>query len=77
MNILGLIAGQEEDRSGDVFRFTDSPFGDALDEPFRLIRIAQAGEKAHPDKFDMEVYTDEFIFDSDDSKFYIYMAIED
>ena len=31
----------------------------------------------HPDKFDMEVYTDEFEHDSDDSRFYIYVAIKE
>ena len=39
--------------------------------------MAQTDVKIHPDRFDMEVYTDEFIFDSDDSKFYIYVAVTD
>lgn len=38
--------------------------------------LAQAGLTLHPDKFDMEVYDEDFLFDSDDSKFYIYVAIQ-
>ena len=38
--------------------------------------LAQASLKPHPDKFDMEVYDEDFKLGSDDSKFYIYVAIE-
>ncbi|MBN1453182.1 MAG: MerR family transcriptional regulator [Anaerolineales bacterium] len=37
--------------------------------------LAQAGLEVHPDKFDMEVYDKDFLFGSDDSKFYIYVAV--
>jgi AraC family transcriptional regulator len=50
-----------------------------LSETYRYIFetwIPQSHYKTHPDKFDMEVYTDEFIHDSEDSIFYIYVAIE-
>ena len=38
--------------------------------------LAQAGLQIHPDKYDMEVYTADFMPDSDDSKLYIYVAIQ-
>jgi hypothetical protein len=38
--------------------------------------LAQAGLKPHPDKFDMEVYDEAFKAGSDESIFYIYVAIE-
>jgi AraC family transcriptional regulator len=38
--------------------------------------LPQSDLELHPDKCDMEVYTEEFIPDSDDSKFYIYVAIK-
>ena len=53
---------------------------DSLGETFKFIYeswFPQSEVKMHPDRFDMEVYTDEFIFDSDESKFYIYVAVED
>ena len=53
---------------------------DSLGETYKYIYetwVPQTDVKIHPDKFDMEVYTDEFIFDSDDSKFYIYVAVVD
>ena len=37
--------------------------------------LPQSGMKVHPSKFDMEVYTAEFIPGSDDSKLYIYVAM--
>ncbi len=37
--------------------------------------VAQAGLQLHPSGFNMEVYTEEFMPDSDDSKFYIYLAL--
>lgn len=38
--------------------------------------LPQSEYKVHPSKFDMEVYTDEFMMNSDQSKFYIYVAID-
>jgi predicted transcriptional regulator YdeE/DNA-binding transcriptional MerR regulator len=38
--------------------------------------LAQAGLQVHPDKYDMEVYTEDFTPGSDDSKLYIYVAIQ-
>jgi predicted transcriptional regulator YdeE/DNA-binding transcriptional MerR regulator len=38
--------------------------------------LAQSGLQLHPDKFDMEVYDEDFKFGEDDSKFYIYVAIQ-
>jgi predicted transcriptional regulator YdeE/DNA-binding transcriptional MerR regulator len=52
---------------------------DTLGETYQYIyktALAQAGLKPHPGKFDMEVYDEEFKFGQDDSKFYIYVAIE-
>jgi predicted transcriptional regulator YdeE/effector-binding domain-containing protein len=52
---------------------------DNLGETYQFIYntgLAQAGLKPHPDKFDMEVYDKDFIFGSDASKFYIYVAVE-
>ena len=52
---------------------------DSLGETYQYIYntgLAQAGLKPHPDKFDMEVYDEDFIPDSAESKFYIYVAIE-
>ena len=52
---------------------------DKLGETYKYIFetwIPQSTYKVHPDKFDMEVYTNEFINDSDESKFYIYVAIQ-
>jgi predicted transcriptional regulator YdeE/DNA-binding transcriptional MerR regulator len=52
---------------------------DTLGETYQYIyntALAQAGLQVHPDKFDMEVYDKDFLFNSDDSKFYIYVAIQ-
>ena len=52
---------------------------DTLGETYAYIYntgLAQAGLEVHPDKFDMEVYDKDFLFGSDDSKFYIYVAIQ-
>ena len=38
--------------------------------------LAQAGLQVHPDRYDMEVYTEDFTPGSDDSKLYIYVAIQ-
>jgi predicted transcriptional regulator YdeE/DNA-binding transcriptional MerR regulator len=52
---------------------------DKLGETYQYIYnagLAQAGLKVHPDKFDMEVYGQDFLLGSDDSEFYIYVAIQ-
>ena len=52
---------------------------DSLGETYQYIYntgLAQAGLKPHPDKFDMEVYDQDFKLGSDESKFYIYVAVE-
>jgi predicted transcriptional regulator YdeE/DNA-binding transcriptional MerR regulator len=52
---------------------------DKLGETYQYIyhtALAQAGLTPHPDKFDMEVYDQDFIPDSDASKFYIYVAVQ-
>ncbi len=52
---------------------------DNLGETYQFIYntgLAQAGLKPHPDKFDMEVYDKDFKFGSDESRFYIYVAVE-
>ncbi len=52
---------------------------DGLGETYQYIYntgLAQAGLKPHPDKFDMEVYDEDFEIDSDTSKLYIYVAVE-
>ena len=38
--------------------------------------LPQSGMQLHPDKFDMEVYAEDFKLGSDESKFYIYVAIQ-
>jgi AraC family transcriptional regulator len=38
--------------------------------------LAQAGLQVHPDRYDMEVYTEDFTPGADDSKLYIYVAIQ-
>jgi predicted transcriptional regulator YdeE/DNA-binding transcriptional MerR regulator len=52
---------------------------DTLGETYQFIYntgLAQAGLKPHPGKFDMEVYDEDFKLGSDESRFYIYVAIE-
>jgi predicted transcriptional regulator YdeE/DNA-binding transcriptional MerR regulator len=52
---------------------------DNLGETYQYIYntgLAQAGLQVHPDKYDMEVYDDDFIPGSDDSKLYIYVAVQ-
>ena len=52
---------------------------DTLGETYQFIYntgLAQTGLKPHPDKFDMEVYDEDFKLGSDKSKFYIYVAVE-
>lgn len=59
--------------------FTHQGKLDTLHETYQYIyntALAQAGLKPHPDKFDMEVYDEDFLIGSDDSKFYIYVAVE-
>jgi len=52
---------------------------DKLGETYQYIYdtgLAQSGLEIHPDKFDMEIYDDRWIDDSDDSAFDIYVAIK-
>jgi predicted transcriptional regulator YdeE/DNA-binding transcriptional MerR regulator len=82
------VAGDTSVPSGMVYRqvpahkyavFTHHGKLDSLGETYQFIYntgLAQAGLTPHPDKFDMEVYDKDFIFGSDESKFYIYVAIE-
>jgi predicted transcriptional regulator YdeE/DNA-binding transcriptional MerR regulator len=59
--------------------FTHNGKLDTLGETYQYIYhtgLSQAGLKPHPDKFDMEVYDKDFMPNSDDSKFYIYVAVE-
>jgi len=51
----------------------------ALGETYQYIYstgVAQAGLQVHPDKYDMEVYNEDFTPGADDSKLYIYVAIQ-
>jgi predicted transcriptional regulator YdeE/DNA-binding transcriptional MerR regulator len=59
--------------------FTHQGKLDKLGETYQFIYntgLAQAGLKPHPDKFDMEVYDGDFKLGSDESRFYIYVAVE-
>ena len=52
---------------------------DKLGETYEYIYntwLPQSGQQLHPDKFDMEVYDKDFELGSDESKFYIYVAIQ-
>jgi AraC family transcriptional regulator len=52
---------------------------DKLGETYEYIYntwLPQSSQQLHPDKFDMEVYDEDFAIDSDESKFYIYVAIQ-
>lgn len=83
------VENDEEIPEGMVYReipdhtylvFTHHGKLDKLGETYKYIYetwIPQSNHILHPSKFDMEVYTDEFIFNSDESKFYIYVAIEE
>jgi len=82
------VAGRENLPAGMVYRevpaykyavFTHHGKLDTLGETYQYIYntgLAQAGLKPHPDKFDMEVYAEDFKLGDDNSKFYIYVAIE-
>jgi predicted transcriptional regulator YdeE/DNA-binding transcriptional MerR regulator len=82
------VADDKDVPAGMVYRtvpaykyavFTHHGKLDTLHETYQYIyntALAQAGLKPHPDKFDMEVYDKDFLPDSDDSKFYIYVAVE-
>ena len=83
-----LVADDQDIPEGMVYRevpeykyavFTHHGKLDKLGETYEYIYntwLPQSGQQLHPDKFDMEVYTDDFILDSDESKFYIYVAIQ-
>ena len=82
------VADDKDVPAGMVFRqvpdykyavFTHNGKLDTLGETYQYIYntgLAQAGLKPHTDKYDMEVYDEDFKLGSDDSKFYIYVAIE-
>lgn len=82
------VADNENIPAGMVYRevpaykyavFTHHGKLDNLGETYQYIYntgLAQSGLQIHPDKYDMEVYDDGFIADSDDSKFYIYVAVQ-
>ena len=82
------VADDKDVPAGMVYRevpaykyavFTHNGKLDSLGETYQYVYntgLAQAGLKPHPDKFDMEVYDKDFILGSDESKFYIYVAIE-
>jgi predicted transcriptional regulator YdeE/DNA-binding transcriptional MerR regulator len=58
--------------------FTHQGKLDTLGETYQYIYntgLGQAGLTPHPDKFDMEIYDKDFMLGSDDSKFYIYVAV--
>jgi predicted transcriptional regulator YdeE/DNA-binding transcriptional MerR regulator len=59
--------------------FTHSGKLDSLGETYEYIYktwLPQSGYDVHPDKFDMEVYDERFILDSDDSILDIYVALK-
>ncbi len=82
------VADDKETPAGMVYRqvpaykyvvFTHHGKLNTLGETYQYIYntgLAQAGLAVHPDKFDMEVYDEDFLFGSDDSKLYIYVAIQ-
>jgi AraC family transcriptional regulator len=52
---------------------------DTLHDTYQYVyntAMPKSGLQAHPNKFDMEVYDKDFLPDSDDSKLYIYVAIQ-
>ena len=82
------VADDQDIPAGMVYRevaaykyavFTHHGKLDTLGETYHYIYntgLPQAGLQIHPDNYDMEVYDEGFIPDSDDSKFYIYVAIQ-
>ena len=82
------VADNKNIPSGMVYRevpaykyavFTHHGKLDNLRETYQYIYntgLAQVSLKPHPDKFDMEVYDEDFKPNSELSKFYIYVAIE-
>lgn len=82
------VADNKDVPAGMVYRevpahkyavFTHHGKLDTLGETYQYIYntgLAQAGLTMHPDKFDMEVYGEDFLLGSDDSRFYIYVAIQ-
>ena len=83
-----LVADNQNIPEGMVYRevpeykyavFTHHGKLDKLGETYEYIYntwLPQSGQQLHPDKFDMEVYDEDFMLDSDASKFYIYVAIQ-
>jgi len=82
------VAAETEPPEGMVYRevpaykyavFTHHGKLDKLGKTYEYIYntgLAQAGLEIHPDKYDMEVYDERFIPDSDESEFDIYVAIK-
>jgi len=82
------VADDKDVPAGMVYRevpaykyavFTHHGKLDKLGETYQYIyhtALAQAGLTPHPDKYDMEVYDEDFKIDSDESKFYIYVAVQ-
>ena len=73
----GMVCRQVPEHQYAVF--THRGKLDSLPETYQFIYhtgLAQAGLKPHSDKFDMEVYDEDFMLGSDESKLYIYVAIE-
>ena len=60
-------------------RFTHHGTFDKLGETYKYIYntwLPQSGYEVHPSKYDMEVYDERFIPDSEDSAFDIYVALK-
>lgn len=83
-----LVADAKDIPDGMVYRevpelkyavFTHHGKLDKLGETYGYIYntwLPQSGYKLHPSKFDMEVYDEDFAQGKDESKFYIYVAIQ-
>ncbi len=82
------VASDQDIPAGMVYRqvpeytyavFTHHGKLDTLSETYEYIYnswLPQSGKELHPDKFDMEVYDEDFHIGSDESKLYIYVAIQ-
>jgi AraC family transcriptional regulator len=82
------VADDQDIPAGMVYRevpeqkyavFTHHGKLETLGETYQYIYstwFPQAKVQMHPSKFDMEVYTKDFILNSDDSQLYIYVAIQ-
>jgi predicted transcriptional regulator YdeE/DNA-binding transcriptional MerR regulator len=73
----GMVYREVPERKYAVF--THHGKLETLGETYQYIYntgLAQAGLQIHPDQFDMEVYAEDFAPDSDNSKLYIYVAVQ-